>query len=367
MADPLSVTASVVGILTATGKVLSLLGQIVDAPQSIADMQSEVDDIRIIFSNLQSFLDRSQRLKRGRLALIQLGDLVAVLTRTIIAFSELETIVRPLCTGDRMSPWRRVHWRWQEAAALRLVNQLQRHKTSLSLLLQIYQCESDLEAYESATTLRDNIEHELDDDNGLSERLANMEISPELDELSTAVYDVENASIASTYMPGRSHQSSLDAEIPRRSSPAAVDSDGNVSKASSGHPPEQPTTIEGAWSADTACGDFSKAFEEILLASWVYRRNQDGPVDGVSTINTTRSRAWSILSGITLSMVSTISVIKLPLTQSEIERFTSLAILSIDLEPKPALKTDILIEEQRKAADPRRPGKIPYTDTDFRF
>ncbi|KAF9775173.1 hypothetical protein IL306_006747, partial [Fusarium sp. DS 682] len=275
MADPLSVTASVVGILAATGKVLSVLGQIVDAPQSIADMQSEIDDIRIIFSNLQSFLDRSQQLNPGRLALIQLGDLVAILTRTVIAFSELEILVRPLCTGERMYPWRRVNWRWQEAAALRLVNQLQRHKTSLSLLLQIYQCETDLEARENAATLRDNIEHELDDDNGLSERLANIEISPELDELSTAIYHVESASIPPTCKPVRSHQSPSDAEIPRRSSPAAVESDGNVSEAS-----EQPTTIEGAWGADTACDDFSKAFEKILLATWVYRRNQDGPVDG---------------------------------------------------------------------------------------
>lgn len=139
MADPLGITASIVGILAATAKVSSLLGQIADAPQSVADLQSEVDNTRIIFSSLQSFIDKTQQLNPDRFALIRLGDLVAVLTCTVATFAELETLVQPLCTGEQMSPSQRVAWRWQQAAALRLVKQLQRHKISLSIMLQIYQ------------------------------------------------------------------------------------------------------------------------------------------------------------------------------------------------------------------------------------
>jgi hypothetical protein len=137
--DPLSVAASVVGILAAAGKVLGILSDVADAPQSVKDLRSEVEDIRLIFSSLAIFLDRLEQLDHRRSIFIQLGDFVAILTRTVITFSELETLVQPFCTTRRMAMRQRVTWRWQQTAAKRLVNQLQRHKVSLSLMLQIYQ------------------------------------------------------------------------------------------------------------------------------------------------------------------------------------------------------------------------------------
>jgi hypothetical protein len=64
---------------------------------------------------------------------------VVILTQTVLVFSELETLVRPLSTQGRLSRWQRLSWAWQQPAALRLVNQLQQHKTSSSLMLQIIQ------------------------------------------------------------------------------------------------------------------------------------------------------------------------------------------------------------------------------------
>ena len=66
-------------------------------------------------------------------------------------------------------------------------------------------------------------------------------------------------------------------------------------------------------------------FNDILSASRVYNRVQSREVDAVSTILTTRSRAWSILSGISLAKVSVIAVVKLPIYEPELRRFWSLA------------------------------------------
>ncbi len=66
-------------------------------------------------------------------------------------------------------------------------------------------------------------------------------------------------------------------------------------------------------------------FNDILSASRVYNRVQSREIDAVSTILTTRSRAWSILSGISLARVSVIAVVKLPLYEPELRRFWSLA------------------------------------------
>jgi hypothetical protein len=137
--EALSVVASITGILTAAAKVSSLLMQIQDAPTSISGIVTEVDHIKIVFTAFQKFVDRTVRISGARAALIQLDDIVVILTQTVLVFSELQTLVAPLSSGGRLSGWQRLNWSRHEAAALRLVNQLQRHKTSLSLLLQIIQ------------------------------------------------------------------------------------------------------------------------------------------------------------------------------------------------------------------------------------
>lgn len=360
MADPLSITASIVGIVAAASKVLSLLGDITDAPRSIADLLNEVYDLRLIFCNLESFIDRTRRFDPSRLALIQLGDLVAILTRTVITFSELESIVRPLCDREKLSTWQLVSWRWQQTAALRVLTQLQRHKTSLSLMLQIYQWHvtcplwsralltaasisvTDLEARQKAGALRDHLEQELDDNQGLADRLAGMELSPELEEMSTAVFDMNDASSALQTPGDRQDPTTADLELAKT---GAINTDLPLNK-----PPDQASTNESEDDDGMTDSEFqlSRAFEVVMFRTWVYRRNEREIVDGVSTINTTRSRAWSILSGITLSKISTLSVVNLPLTQPEVERFTSLASRSLELrKPAPPTRpsrTDIAID-----------------------
>ena len=59
--DPLSIIASITGILTAAANVASILGQIRDAPKSISDVLTEVTHIKIVFTALQNFLDKSRR------------------------------------------------------------------------------------------------------------------------------------------------------------------------------------------------------------------------------------------------------------------------------------------------------------------
>lgn len=135
--EPLSVVASVTGILTAAAKISSVLTQIHDAPTTISALLTEVDHIKIVFTAFQNFLDRNAKVSGARAALIQLDDIIVILTQTVLVFSELQTLVAPLSSQKRLSGWQRLNWPRNEAAAMRLVNQLQRHKTSLTLLLQI--------------------------------------------------------------------------------------------------------------------------------------------------------------------------------------------------------------------------------------
>lgn len=137
--EPLSIIASITGILMASTKVSSLLSQIQDAPSTISGILAEVGHVRIVFTALKRFTDDSIQMRGSRASLIQLDDFIVILTQTALVFSELETLVAPLSSKGGLSGWRRLNWARQEPTALRLLNRLQRHETSLSLLLQIIQ------------------------------------------------------------------------------------------------------------------------------------------------------------------------------------------------------------------------------------
>jgi len=136
MADPLSIAASIIGIIGASAKLASIIGGLIDAPVHITDLAVEIKNTQLVFKALQRFLDRSRHLPPQRAALVQLQDIVVILTETVLVFTELESIVTSLAARQR-TPWRRIGWARQRSGAVRLVNQLQRHKSSLMLVLQI--------------------------------------------------------------------------------------------------------------------------------------------------------------------------------------------------------------------------------------
>jgi hypothetical protein len=119
--DPLSVAASITGILAAAAKVVSILSQIREAPAAISSMIMEIEHIEIVFRALQRFIDRTTSLTRQRASMIQLEDVTVLLTQTVLVFSELETLVLPLSVETRQSSIRRrVVWSRKETAIIRL-------------------------------------------------------------------------------------------------------------------------------------------------------------------------------------------------------------------------------------------------------
>lgn len=66
-------------------------------------------------------------------------------------------------------------------------------------------------------------------------------------------------------------------------------------------------------------------FDQITAASRAYRRIYNRGMDADSMAETIRSRTWSILSGISMSQVTSIGVIFLPLHETEWTKFKKIA------------------------------------------
>ncbi len=327
--DPLSITVSIVAILTAAAKVSSILGLVKDAPESMSAILIEVDHIKIVFTALRKFLDRTHRFAPQRAALIQLDDVVVVLTQTVLVFSELETLVRPLSAQGSLSPWWRLNWARHQPTASRLVNQLQRHKVTLSLILQIIQwlvgcvacyelssnaySDSNVDAQHSAASLQDNIEQQVESSSDWVARLEQLQISPNANQPNEVIKLVSMPPHGSSF-----EQTPLAGDTPPTRAPS---------------PPSIAQTDESIPDADPSV---QATFEVVLSTTRVYDRVKDREIDAMSRVSTNRSRAWSVLSGLSLAEVSAVAVIKLPLHVPELQRFWNLAspsAMSTDTSP----------------------------------
>lgn len=138
--DPLSVSASVVALLAAGSQVVSLINNFRDAPRNLKDIQIEVESLNIIIAGLQRFVEKTASINPNRAALIPVQDVITIVTQTVLVYGELEGVIKSW-SGSRnlKSRTKNAVGRGNAGAALRLVNQLQRHKSSLTLVLQIIQ------------------------------------------------------------------------------------------------------------------------------------------------------------------------------------------------------------------------------------
>ena len=140
MADPLSIAAGVIGVVTAATQITSLLIRFTEAnknaPAQVRYIVTEVTDIHSIILQLQSYIDSREGADSSRTSLLKIDQLVAILSGCVLTFSELEKLLDEMKVED-MAILDRVKWVRKETEILGLVQRLQNHKASLSLMLNI--------------------------------------------------------------------------------------------------------------------------------------------------------------------------------------------------------------------------------------
>lgn len=268
MADPLSLAAGTIGVLTAATNVSSFLIKFIkistNAPRSASIVLGEVNDISGTLSLLQAFLLGQERPGQKRMQMLQANQIVTIMSGCVITFSELERLLDQLKTGD-MDVLDCVLWARKEKAIDDLVQRLQNHKASLSLVLNVLNGNSIAEARTSVDRLHEIIEYCYGD---MSSRITALELSEQ-----------RRLEETSTRSPPEDHTASIFAKGPS-------------------------TDLE---------------FTEALKKSWVYWRNNAFDTSGFScSSGDTCSMAWSCLSGVSCAAISNISVINLPIMVDEV-------------------------------------------------
>jgi hypothetical protein len=139
--DPISVAASVVGLLTAAAKISSTMQELVSSVTHASSLsrrvQHEVRDVTAVVAQLQPFVLGSVLPEPSRESMIDVNQVLMILTGTVCTFSELEKEVDGLMSDEGMGVLDRARWAWKEPTVIQLCQRLQDHKSSLSLMLTI--------------------------------------------------------------------------------------------------------------------------------------------------------------------------------------------------------------------------------------
>lgn len=141
--DPLSVAASVVGLLAAGAKITTFLSNLTssmsDAPQLAQNLVMEVKGIEAAATSLQTYITGRTQVSAERGSLILLDHVLTTLTGCVTTYSRLNVIINDLNVDGDMSVLDRLKWARHESELATIAQQLQNHKSSLTLMLSILQ------------------------------------------------------------------------------------------------------------------------------------------------------------------------------------------------------------------------------------
>lgn len=145
--DPLSAIASVAGIATAAGEVAKILGPYLsassDVPKIAAQLHSESLATETILSALYKLAGSFSTDNARYASLIQVDQLMAVLTDGVLIFSEMHTMMltlpppEPANSGERF--WSQMQWVRKKSSLTASFTRLQAFKISVNCILSILQ------------------------------------------------------------------------------------------------------------------------------------------------------------------------------------------------------------------------------------
>ena len=144
--EPVSLAASVWGLLQASEKIISFLTSIPDAPNTATNVLIECHALNAIFTQVNDFISDQDQQSIARKSRISLNYLAATLTGCVTAFSELDRALKSLgaslndSDGDnyQFTFLDKLKWKVKEKSIEKTLRDMQMHKSSLNFMIFIY-------------------------------------------------------------------------------------------------------------------------------------------------------------------------------------------------------------------------------------
>jgi hypothetical protein len=131
MADPLSITASIVAVVQVSAIVLKCLGDLKDTPRDLRRLRTEIDNLQSI---LLPALERLTRPEEEKLAMVQLLSAQGPLEEFRMLLEHLEKKLAPVAGLNKAR--RAVTWQFQKGEIRDILGTIERQKSLFALALQ---------------------------------------------------------------------------------------------------------------------------------------------------------------------------------------------------------------------------------------
>ena len=152
--EGLSIAASVAGLITISAQILlmvkDLFAKVKNAPETILRVRAEIESMQPNFHQVQLLLNGSgSQPDHCNLTMVSVHNLMATLTGCVIVYTKLEKKVNEVCgftdPATASAAWKkvgviadRVKWGlWRHEEVMDIIEDLQRQKLSLNLMLTI--------------------------------------------------------------------------------------------------------------------------------------------------------------------------------------------------------------------------------------
>ena len=155
--DPLSVIASITGILTAAFKISSAASALIsswkDAPSSLHSIVSEMAALSACLAQLRPFLSRREIAPKSRMTAISVEQIVVIASSCVLAVSELQETLDSLEPEKPLSKRVKIRWSSYEKKINMLRSRVQASASSLNLVLTVLSCSTAEESHLSVCRL----------------------------------------------------------------------------------------------------------------------------------------------------------------------------------------------------------------------
>ncbi|KAI5803539.1 hypothetical protein DFH27DRAFT_524939 [Peziza echinospora] len=322
MADPLSIAASIAGLISLSVTIVGTLRDVstsnVDAPISMKRVIAEVDGMKLIFCQIQLLIGKIRNQPDTQLLVMgSINDLAKLLMDCNEAYSVLLGYLGGINRGltgtiKNIQPKKgkgrlgNIKWvLWIEAKIMVLVEDLQRHKTSLGLMLQIIRCFTEFESKAMLEGINDQISESSQHH---QQMLA--EIQEAKQQIQQMMLEFRESQTNETHSTVEMNQERISSQMsaPGTPSPAAGSYDDTT-------PSSSKEAMALARSRKQAQQDENENFLLQLENSGVYinRTKARKTISDICSVFTAESRYTGRWSELNYISVSKISVVNLPI------------------------------------------------------
>ena len=141
--DPLSVAASVAGLVSLAGQLVPALynlgSAVKEANKDAQAAATEVASMSVVLQGLQTYIMGRTKANPQRLRLITVEHITASLTACVFTYSELDAVLKALHVDSGLKARDRAVWFMKRESVQNLVSRLQNHKMSFTCMLNILQ------------------------------------------------------------------------------------------------------------------------------------------------------------------------------------------------------------------------------------